>query len=594
MKRVLIAAVFAAVLPQLAAAQVEKQVEVTKAYVPKVESASKLAVRPDMTDTTRLRPEIDYTITPLSLRTTLSTRPIRPATVTYWEFNRPLPFYVKVGAGYPLNSVLDFYASSQNPSTGYVIGYVNHEGRYAKIRNDFGVKNPSTRMFNRIGAAAGKYFGKHILEGDLYYDNRMYHRYGAYTPAGSELDFGAGGRNDYGDAHVAVRFGDDFQDLGRTNFEIALGGGMFFDHSDWPGYDEKARQMSLEARAKIARGFGRSYFSAEAGYGLSAGQKTLDGTNQQSIHAALRYGFRGGVVGLDVGADYYHDRVELGDWVPDPLVKSENYVIPFARLDFNLGTPGLRPFFEADGAVKPNDFRSLTLRNPYVTASKWLDKSSVDYDFRLGVGESSVDYDFRLGVGGSLWRGRFNYRLYAGVSIQDNHLFWTARRGSSVSDLFNEGFYGVFVPETARQTVTSFNGEIEFRPVSVLKFDLGVHGYLYNDETELDNGAPSFAGNVGVAYDGRKVCFGVKALMQSVRRWSTVDLSAVTDPFGTAYAAPFEAPFGVDLRVNFDWKVSGRVTLFAEGRNLIDRDLYDYPWYPELGAHFTLGIKANF
>ena len=57
MKRVLIAAVFAAVLPQLAAAQVEKQVEVTKAYVPKVESASKLAVRPDMTDTTRLRPD---------------------------------------------------------------------------------------------------------------------------------------------------------------------------------------------------------------------------------------------------------------------------------------------------------------------------------------------------------------------------------------------------------------------------------------------------------------------------------------------------------------------------------------------------------
>ena len=225
MKRVLIAAVFAAVLPQLAAAQVEKQVEVTKAYVPKVESASKLAVRPDMTDTTRLRPEIDYTITPLSLRTTLSTRPIRPATVTYWEFNRPLPFYVKAGAGYPLNSVLDFYASSQNPSTGYVIGYVNHEGQYAKIRNDFGVKNPSTRMFNRIGAAAGKYFGKHILEGDLYYDNRMYHRYGAYAPAGLEQEFGVGDRNDYGDAHVAVRFGDDFQDLGRTNFEIALGGG---------------------------------------------------------------------------------------------------------------------------------------------------------------------------------------------------------------------------------------------------------------------------------------------------------------------------------------------------------------------------------
>lgn len=570
----LMIAALAAVLPQLAAAQVEKQVEVTKAYVPKVESASKLAVRPDMTDTTRLRPEIDYTITPLSLRTSLSTRPIRPATVTYWEFNRPLPFYVKAGAGYPLNSVLDFYASSQNPSTGYVVGYVNHEGQYAKIRNDFGVKNPSTRMFNRIGAAAGKYLGKHILEGDISYDNRMYHRYGVYAPAGFEEAFGAGDMNDYGDANLAVRFGDDFQDLGRTNFEVALRGGMFFDHSEWPGAGDKARQTSLEARAKIARGFGRSSFSLEAGYERLAGRKSISECTQQLIHAALRYGFTGGVVRLDVGADYYYDKIDGVD--------AENYIIPYARLDFNLGTPGLKPFFEADGAVNPNDFRALTLQNPYVAASTWLDKSSVDYNFRVGVG-------------GSLWRSRLNYRLYAGVSIRDNRLFWTARWND---DAENIGFFGAFVPVTARQTVTSFNGEIEYRPVSVLKFDLGVHGYLYNDETDLKNGAPSIAGNVGVAYEGRKISFGVKALMQGVRRWSAYAYEPA-DSHGLftmlpVVQNPFKAPFAVDLRVNFDWKVSGRVTLFAEGRNLINRDLYEYPWYPELGANFTVGIKANF
>ena len=128
MKRVIFAAFVLAALPRLAAAQVEKQVEVTKAYVPRVEGASKLPVEPDMTDTTRLRPEIDYSITPLSLRTSLTTRPIRPATVTYWEFNRPLPFYLKAGAGYPLNSVLDFYATTQNPSTGYLMGVCQSRG----------------------------------------------------------------------------------------------------------------------------------------------------------------------------------------------------------------------------------------------------------------------------------------------------------------------------------------------------------------------------------------------------------------------------------------------------------------------------------
>ena len=234
MKRILFAAALLAALPCSVSAQVEKRVEVTKAYVPSVESAAKLAVEPDMTDTVKMRPEIDYTITPLSLQTTLATRPIRPATVTYWEFNRPLPFYLKAGAGYPLNSVLDFYASSQNPGTGYVVGYVNHEGRYAKIKNDFGIKNNSTRMLNRIGAAAGKYFGKHILEGDLSYENRMYHRYGMYVAPGVMSDMAPGAMADYGDANIAVRFGDDFQDLSRVNFEIAIRGGLFFDHSEWP------------------------------------------------------------------------------------------------------------------------------------------------------------------------------------------------------------------------------------------------------------------------------------------------------------------------------------------------------------------------
>lgn len=27
---------------------------------------------------------------------------------------------------------------------------------------------------------------------------------------------------------------------------------------------------------------------------------------------------------------------------------------------------------------------------------------------------------------------------------------------------------------------------------------------------------------------------------------------------------------------------------------LVNRRLYEYPWYPELGANFTVGVKANF
>ncbi len=572
----------AAVVPQLVAAQVEKRVEVTKAYVPRVESALKLAVEPDMTDTTRMRPEIDYTVTPLSLQTTLATRPIRPATVTYWEFNRPLPFYLKVGAGYPLNSVLDFYASTQNPSTGYVIGYLNHEGRYAKIANEIGVKNNSTRMYNRAGVAAGKYLGRHVLEGTFAYDNRMYHRYGSYTtdpnlPEEQLRALGIGGMNDYGDAALSVRFGDDFQDLSRVNFEVGLHGDLFFDHSDRPGDGEKGRQLNFGAEGRIARGFGRSSFSLGIGYDAFGGQQWLSGCWQQLIRASLRYHYAGGVVGLEAGADYYHDRVETpGE--PEALAETGDYFIPFARLVFNLGTPGLKPFFEADGGVSPNDFRTLTAVNPYVAPGTWLDKSSVDYNFRAGLG-------------GSLWRNRFTYRVYAGFSVQDNRLFWATLLERSGAAGEYETFASTFIPQLGRQTVTSFNGEIEYRPISSLRFDLGVHGRFYNKECDRANGEASFVGNVGVTYTGRKVAFGVGARMESERSWSTLDYLFSDE---ISYLPVFRVPFTVDLRAHFDWHVSHRVTLFAEGRNLADQRLFDFARYPELGANFTVGVKATF
>ena len=56
----------------------------------------------------------------------------------------------------------------------------------------------------------------------------------------------------------------------------------------------------------------------------------------------------------------------------------------------------------------------------------------------------------------------------------------------------------------------------------------------------------------------------------------------------------YSVPFAVDLGVDFQWKISGRVSLFAEGRNLLDRRLYDYPWYPGYRVNCTVGAKVSF
>ena len=87
----------ALVVSFIAFAQVNREVEVTKQYVPKLQAAQKLDMVTDKQDTVTIRPEIDYTITPKSFASALTTSKFRPATVTYWEFNKRYPIYVKVG-----------------------------------------------------------------------------------------------------------------------------------------------------------------------------------------------------------------------------------------------------------------------------------------------------------------------------------------------------------------------------------------------------------------------------------------------------------------------------------------------------------------
>ncbi|MDE5691853.1 MAG: hypothetical protein K2I13_06595, partial [Alistipes sp.] len=490
MRKCFIAAAFVAAFHGVVSAQVEKVVEVTKTYVPSLESAVKLSVAPNMTDTVQMYPDIDYSIAPLSIETSFRTRPIRPASVTYWEFNRPRSCYLKAGAGYPLNSEVDFYASSQNHDTGYVIGYLNHEGRYANIRNDFGNLRNSIRLANRAGAAAGLYLGRHVFEGEVSYDNRLYHRYGRHIPLGVAFDdLYAGAVVDYGDANLKLRIGDDFLDLSRVNFEIALSGGLFFDHSD---VAQRAGQNLLGASGRIGKAFGRHRFTLDAGYERFGGSKNLKGLHQQQIHAGVRYGHDGEAVRLEVGAEYYRDEIKGQT--------SGDYILPFARVHFTLGAREFRPFVEADGKVQDNSFRSLARQNPYVAGGVQTEEGT-----GLWLDKSSVDYNVRLGLGGTLWRNRFDYRVYVGFSIRDHHVYWY---GNLAADRQQEGFSGALMPVLSRQTVSSLHGEIIYRPVSQLRIDLGVHGFIYNDDRlrmygrriGLGNGEPQFRANAAIRY----------------------------------------------------------------------------------------------
>lgn len=587
MKRTIILAVLLGWLPCVAEAQtdktLEKKVEVTKTFTPKVERADKLAIVPDMTDTARLRPQIDYTITPLTLRTRFEAAPLKPATVTYWEFNRPQTFYLKAGAGYPLNSVLDLYMSSQNAGTGYVIGYVNHEGRYDKIRNDFGCKNRAAEMLNRGGVAAGKYLGRFILEGDLSYENRMNHRYGAFADdaelgAGTEYGRIPGSMTDFSAVDLMLRFGDDFQDLNRTNFDLTVRGGYFFDHSEWPAYTDKGRELTLDVAMKVARKIRYNTFRFNAGYELLKGFESLSGHIEHTVRGGLGYGLTRPVWQIEGGADVCFVKILHGG--------SEWYVLPYARSTWNLGMMHLVPFVELDATLDSNDYRSLSEENPFLAPRTWAEGRSVDYNLRFGFS-------------GSLWHNKINYRIYGGASKMNDHRSWYGLHTGPAGDRMSGAFFALMPSPRHDITELSFNTEILLRPVGALSVNLGFHASHYDNDSVYGVGLPKFRGSLAVQYDHEKFTIGASADLES-ERWWTMLYNAELGSDGTVYGGDpescerFTAPLAVDVRLSFRWKLSSAIGLFVEGFNLADADLYRQPCYRKGGAGFTMGVKMQF
>lgn len=562
-------------LPLWASAQVEKRVEVMKDYTPRLAAAAKLAIAPDLTDTVKIRPDIDYTVVPRSFDTNMATHLFRPATVTYWEFNRPTPFYLKLGAGYPLNSAADFSLSTQNPSIGYALLYVNHEGDYAKIHNDAGAKPRSWRMSNRIGAAAGRYLGRHVLEGTVYYDNRLFHRYAAADPADELL---SGSRIQFGEAGLKVRIGDDFRDDRKVDFNAEAYGTFFHDDSKTLSLLD-ARQIDGGGSAFIGFRLGRHRIHIRGGFDGAWGAGDMSRYSSSIISAGLGYAFRTRTVTAEIGLNYLHNRISM------PRTKHDcDYLLPRLRVLFDAGHGVFTPFIEFDGELHGNSFRDLVYENPYVLTG-------------LALPKSTVDYTLRFGVAGNL-NNKFAYRLFVAMTWVENARYWFGMNlPQGGPSAVNPLQFGVL---QARRNTATVGGELKWKLARDLRMEFTLRGYLHDfiariGEQKLGGGLPALESALKLRYDHRRFSLYGSARLTSTRHWSNLLLTADSEgAIAGCTLSTYKVPVTVDVRLGADYRLSPSTTLFLEGRNLADQRLFDWANYPLPGIGFIAGVKLTF
>lgn len=552
-----------------AAGQVTREVEVTKQYAPKLPPAQKLDIPTNRVDTVAIRPEIDYTIHPKSFASELTTDKFRPASVTYWQYRKNYPLFLRAGIGYPLVTEIDAYASAHRADVGYIGAYFNHRGNFTDIEVtnpllDKSYKNNSQQMTNIVGVNGGKYIGKYTLDGDIYYHSDGFHRYAlpeVVEDKESEINFE--------NAAISLHFGDAFADLSHLNF--SLYGSVDFYNDKSPqllaqGEDSrKLQQVSATAGVKLARKlFNCADFTLGFDYEGHYGLKYLNAYQNSVLSAWLGAEFEvKQVFDVKVGVKYSYDRLQTDEG------NIKHHFLPYLYLGYNLkNNSTFVPYFELDSKLVNNSFQSMQRVNPYVV----IPMSG------YSVAPNSTYYNMRFGISGCTLNSKFAYRLYAGASFITNSLYWYA-----VDNAYFEAL-------SARENVWSICGSLEYKPISALLIRAEACGMIYNNfPGNIHIAKPKYTAELSARYKHRKFAVGASAKLVGAVDWSVVYTTAQGREFST-----INYPAYVDVNLCADWYVSKQWTLFLEGRNLANATIHPWAFYRQYHIGALFGFKVQF
>ncbi len=565
-----------------AAAQddISKHLEVTKAYTPKVGQAAKLAVEPRMVDTVQLRPRIEYSITPTAWRTAFSSDKYSPAIMSVVPFEKNRPLYVRLGAGYPLQSTADLYFNPYVGNNSTFGMFFNHRGSFSKIENELGVKPKSAEMLNTFGLYGSRSYSRYKLEGSLGYDNRMYSPYGVipYQVPGTDPSNVASsftGNNSFNLGRIGgnISFGDTFTDLSRLNFNIGLDMGAAHLRSDF-------YQMDIDAHAMIAK-----MFTAVHGFEMGLyerGTINLDGSypgNSTSFSLCPAYLLALNKFKLKAGVDLHYIHDELA---------TENHFVAAPKLEAlaDIAKGYFTPYLTLGSELLDGSYEALSRRNPYNDPNSLF--SSL----------TGWTYDLRLGFSGNV-NSIFSYRVYGGISWLKS---FTAFMGyqevsQTASGATQELTYSPlwFRPLTDDGTMSVFGAELGLHNLGGFSMKAGVEWNSYDFKNfPIAMGLPKYEADLGLAYAHKKFKVSAGAKFMGPRDFMNMTIVSSSSGSETSVADTDRCPASVDVSAAFEYNISNNFGVFIEGRNLANQKLYPYDYYRGLGANVMLGIKAVF
>lgn len=564
MKKILIIISILLVFPAsaiLAQEGISSTVEVKREFEGRLLEISKSKLDTKYSDTlTKLNLKFDYSIFDRPIKDLYEFSPMQSAHLNREGLIRYPVLYAKIAASYPWMPEADIYVQPRFGDKFSMVIYGNHHSFWGNKGVDTVGPSVSNRMVNKGGLSLAYAWKSGEITTTGYYSHNLYYFNNAFKNA-----------NSFQESTTFQHIGADFRVRSITAQSPA-----FY-------YDVKFKYLNTnEKGGSLLNAAVENRFDADALFGVNIKNQHKVLLGIQSSNAIIlsypyttyhhsygnveitpQYRYDSGRWRVKAGITFalrYSKDITSGEQIKDSLNTGIAKVYPNFLVSFEAAKNSLWLYALADGENKLVSISTMLMQNPWIS------------HLYNGVGNHSTPIRVEMGLNGVV-RDLFSYSIGGSYSHYGEYLSYYSLGTYPNSTTFKN------------LDVLYLKAEVLFKSKA---FSAGANWqYVYFfDKTKIPYMVPSFKVNFFGRYNYRqRLFFEVNLRYYSLMKgWGLTEQNN-QEPYGV-----IDVPGFVDLGAKFTFAVNSKISVFAQGQNLINQKIMYVQNYLEPGINFGLGI----
>lgn len=567
-KTIIISVILLVTLPSVAQKKQEtglkREITLYNPFKPSLPDVVKKSFLPDMTDTSKVKPDFKYDVKTYPFMPPYTITAIKPAALLPDPLAKLYRSYVSLGFGNHVTPLAEVSIANERSKKGAVGLYARHFSTNGKVELQNLEKVFAGYMDNDVSLYGRKFLRSSVFAGSVDFMQKTRYAYGYDTAfAGTEPQKSDIRLNFY---NIGAKIGltSAKTDSSEFAYDFELDYNYFFNYKYF-------NQHSVEFKGEMAKSFRGFYVGSGLEFGYYKPSDTISDF-YKSIFAVSPF--------IKKSTSQWNVKLGFQALVDKGLFESAKlHLYPNIKFGFSIIPSYLNFFTVLTGKIEKNEPLNVIGINPFIVPGEPLYQlRNTDHSLIAGAG-----FEGETGIEG-------NYRVSASYSVVNDMLLFSNFVMTEGSMVFDSARY--FIPLYDEVEILNLHGEIAGKINEKISFEAGANYYRYTlTENDFAWNKPGWDATVGVKYNLRdKIIVGIT--MDAIGKRKL--LVTREDPlFLPSSPYTIDMPAHLNFNVGAEYRYTKILSFWLKFNNISFSRYYEWAYYPSQRFLFLVGFTYS-